>query len=124
MLSGHSGGLFFRLGTDGVGNYSGYLLEADSQGNYKISTVSSGSPTALPGHDWTKTPALKQGFNVKNTLQVIMTDNSFLFYANGIFLTQVTDTTFSTAGDIGFLGTIQDTKANVVYSNLKVYPRS
>ncbi len=124
MLSGHSGGLFFRLSTDVLGNYSGYFFEVDSQGNYKISTISGGSPTALPGHDWTKTSALKQGYNVKNTLQVIMTGNTFLFYANGIFLTQVTDTTFSAAGDIGFLGTTQDTKADVVYSNLKVYPRS
>ncbi len=70
-----------------------------------------------------KTSALKQGYNVKNTLQVIMADNNFLFYANGIFLTQVTDATFSAAGDIGFLGTTQDTKADVVYSNLRVYPR-
>ncbi|MFL5586208.1 MAG: serine/threonine protein kinase [Ktedonobacteraceae bacterium] len=124
LLNGHSGGLFFRLGTDFLGNYSGYLFEVDSQGNYKISTISGGSPTALPGHDWTKTSALKQGYNVKNTLQVIMTDKSFLFYANGIYLTQVTDTTFSAAGDIGFLGTATSTNADVVYSNLTVYPRS
>ena len=96
----------------------------DSQGNYKISTVSGGAPAPLPGHDWTKTPALKQGFNEKNTLQVVMTNNRFLFYANGVFLTQVTDTTFNAAGDIGFLATTQGTNANVVYSNLKVYPLS
>jgi len=124
MLSGHSGGLFFRLSTDAFGTYFGYLFEVDSQGNYKISTVSGGTPTPLLGHDWTKTSALKQGFNVKNTLQVIMSNNSFLFYANGIFLTQVTDATFNAAGDIGFLATTQDTNANVVYSNLKVYPLS
>jgi len=124
LLRGHSGGLFFRLSTDILGNYSGYLFEIDSQGNYKISTISSGAVTALAGHDWTKTSALKQGFNVKNTLQVIMTDNTFLFYANGIFLTQATDTTFSAAGDIGFLATATSINADVVYSNLAVYPRS
>lgn len=124
MVSGHSGGLFFRLSTDIVNDFSGYLFEADSQGHYKISMMSSGNPTPLPGHDWTQTPALKQGYNVKNTLQVIMSDNTFLFYANGIFLTQVTDSTFSDAGDIGFLATTQGSDANIVYSNLKVFPHA
>lgn len=122
ILSGHSGGLFFRLSTDFLGNYSGYVFEVDSQGNYKLSTISSGAVTPLAGHDWTKTSALSQGLNVKNTLQVIMNGNTFLFYANGIFLAQVTDTTFGAAGDIGFLATATTTNADIVYNNLAVYP--
>jgi hypothetical protein len=67
---------------------------------------------------------LKQGNNVKNTLQVIMSGNTFLFYANGTFLTQATDTTFSSNGEIAFLATTAGSNADIVYSNLKVYPRS
>ncbi|GAC1383091.1 MAG: hypothetical protein NVS4B7_04840 [Ktedonobacteraceae bacterium] len=122
ILSGHSGGLFFRLSTDTFGNYAGYLLEVDSQGNYKISTVTGSATTALPDHDWTLSSALKTGNNVKNTLQVIMRDNTFLFYVNGIFLTQMTDTTYSSDGQIGFLATTETTKADIVYSNVKIYP--
>jgi hypothetical protein len=61
---------------------------------------------------------------VKNTLQVIVHDDTFLFYANGTFLTQVMDTTYVTEGDIGFLATATTTSADVVYSNLKVYSLS
>lgn len=122
IISGHTGGLFFRVNTDSFNNYSGYLFEVDSQGNYKISTVSGTSTTPLPGHDWTAAAALKQGTNVKNTLQVIVHGTTFLFYANGTFLTQATDATFTAAGDIAFLATTNGTKADIVYSNLKVYP--
>jgi len=124
IVSGHSGGLFFRVTTDAFNNYSGYLFEADSKGNYKISTVSGTTITPLAGHDWTATTALKQGYNVKNTLQVIVQNGTFLFYSNGTFLTQVTDTTYVAAGDIGLLATTTDAAADVVYSNLKVYPLS
>ncbi len=121
--SGHTGGLFFRLSTDIFNNYAGYLFEVDSKGNYKISTVSGSNTTPLPGHDWTQTTALKQGDKVKNTLQVIMSGNTFLFYANGTFLTLVTDTTFSSEGEIAFLASTAGSNADIVYSNLAVYPR-
>src|SRR5205085_6486788 len=121
ILKGHTGGLFFRISADAFGNYSGYLFEIDSQGNYKISVVTGGNTTAFQGHDWTQSSALKTGNNVKNTLQVIAHDDTFLFYANGTFLTQAMDTTYVTEGDIGFLATASTTSADVVYSNLRVY---
>ena len=124
MMSGHSGGLFFRVNTVNFNSYAGYLFEVDSQGNYKISTVSGGTPTPIQSHDWTATTALKQGYNVKNTLQVIVRGNTFLFYANGTFLTQVTDTTYPAEGDIALLATTSGAKADIVYSNLNVYPTS
>jgi serine/threonine protein kinase len=121
--SGHSGGLFFRVNTDLLSRYAGYLFEVDSKGNYKISTMSYTTINALPGHNWTSSASLKQGNAVKNTLLVIVRDNTFLFYANGAFLTQVTDSTYSAEGDIAFLATTSDTPADIVYSNLKVYPQ-
>lgn len=118
ILKGHNGGLFFRTSTDLLNNYSGYLFEVDSQGNYKISAFNN---TVL--QDWTSSSALKTGFNVKNTLQVIMHGSTLLFYANSVFLVSLTDTTYTT-GEIGFLATSQNTSADVVYSNLKVYPQA
>ena len=121
--SGHSGGLFFRVNTDLLNRYAGYLFEVDSKGNYKISTMSYTTINTLPGHNWTSSASLKQGNAVKNTLLVIVRGNTFLFYANGAFLTQVTDSTYSAEGDIAFLATTSDTPADVVYSNLNVYPQ-
>jgi serine/threonine protein kinase len=120
ILSGHSGGLFFRLSTDPVGEYDGYLFEIDTQGHYKISTINNGSVSAL--QDWTFSAALKQGYAVTNTLQVIMQDNEYLFYVNGNFLTVVTDSTYSSAGNIGFVATTNGGgNADVLYTDLSVY---
>jgi serine/threonine protein kinase len=120
ILSGHSGGLFFRLSTDPVGEYDGYLFEIDTQGHYKISTINNGSVSAL--QDWTFSAALKQGYAVTNTLQVIMQDNEYLFYNNGNFLTVITDSTYSSAGNIGFVATTSGGgNADVLYSDLSVY---
>jgi len=60
---------------------------------------------------------------VKNTLQVIAHGSKLLFYANGIFLVAITDLTYS-SGLIAFLATTKGTDADIVYSNLKVYPSS
>ncbi len=124
ILSGHSGGLFFRLSTDSLNNYDGYLFEIDSQGHYKISRAAGSITISLTGSEWTATAALKTGNNVKNTLQVIIRDNTSLFYINDTFLISVTDSTYSSAGLVGFLATTQDSKADIVYSNLKIYPLS
>jgi len=117
--SGHSGGLFFRVTLDALGNYNGgYLFEIDTAGHYKISAFNS-SPQPL--QDWTFTSALKKGFSVKNTLQVIARGSNLLFYANDIFLVAITDSTYS-SGLIAFLATTNGTDADIVYTNLKVYP--
>ncbi len=122
LLSGNSGGLFFRLSTDALGFYDGYLFEIDAQGRYKISTINDG--TIAPLRDWTASTAIKQGYHVTNTLQVIMQDSTYLFYANGVFLTSLTDLTYTSAGDIGFVATTNGTNADIVYSDLSVYNHS
>jgi len=117
ILSGHSGGLFFRVSTDVLNTYTGgYLFEIDSQGHYRISGFNGG---AQPLHDWTSSSALKQGNAATNTLLVIARGGTLLFYANGVFLTEVDDSSY-TSGVIAFLATTTDTSADVVYSNLKV----
>jgi hypothetical protein len=118
IISGHSGGVFFRVTTDLLSNYTGgYLFEIDSQGNYKISGFN-GSPQTL--QNWTASPALKQGNTATNTLLAVAQGSKLLFYANGTFLTEVNDTTY-TSGVIAFLATDTDTNADVVYTNLKVF---
>jgi len=118
IISGRSGGVLFRVSTGVFNTYTGgYLFEINSQGEYKISGFN-GSPQPL--HDWTASSALKQGNNVTNTLLAVAQGGKLLFYANGVFLTEVDDSTY-TSGVIAFLATTSDTNADVVYSNLKVY---
>ena len=121
IISGHSAGVFFRVSTDVLNTYTGgYLFEIDSQGDYRISGFNG---SVQPLHDWTSSSALKQGNNVTNTLLAVAQGGKLLFYANGVFLTEVDDSTY-TSGVIAFLATTTDTNADVVYSNLKVYQLS
>ncbi|HZU67941.1 MAG TPA: protein kinase [Ktedonobacteraceae bacterium] len=124
ILSGHSGGLFFRVNTNFFGSYSGYLFEIDSTGRYKISRSSNYSLNITTLQDWTASSAIKQGNAVTNTLQVIAKGNSLSFYVNGVFLVTLTDSTYSSAGGVAFLASGSGTPTEVVYSNLKIYPSS
>jgi serine/threonine protein kinase len=121
IFSGHSGGVFFRLSTNFIGNYDGYLFEIDSQGHYKISREQGTSITALK--DWGPSPALHTGYHVTNLLQLIARGSTFMFYVNGKYLTEVQNDYYSQPGEVGFLATSTSggSDAEVVYSNLKVY---
>ena len=124
ILSGHSGGIFFRVTTDVFNNYSGYLFEVDSTGRYKISRSQDFTLDFHPLQDWTASSALKKGTQATNTLQVIAQASGLSFYANGVFLVRLTDTTFTAAGVVAFLASSAGTSTEVVYSNLKIYPLS
>ena len=127
ILSGLTGGLLFRVSKDAIGEYSGYLFEINSIGQYRIAFFSQHltvlSFTYLK--NWTTSPALKQGPAASNTLQVIARGVTLLFYVNGVFLVPPeTDSTYS-SGDIAFYATSDgQTTADVVYSNINVYPIS
>jgi hypothetical protein len=125
ILSGVTGGLFFHVSTDIFGEYSGYLFEITTTGKYRISLFSqrfNATITALK--NWTFSPVLRQGHAASNTLQVIAQGNSLSLYANGAFLVQLTDSTY-TSGLIAFFATTDGLKqADVAYGNLKVYPMS
>jgi serine/threonine protein kinase len=123
ILSGQSGGLFFRISTAFLLNtYAGYLFEISSTGKYRILRSGNYSFGSTPLKDWTTSSALKTGNSVTNTLQVIARGSSLFFYANGAFLVQLMDTNY-TSGVIAFLATSDGTtQAEIVYSNLRVYP--
>jgi len=125
ILSGITGGLFFRVSTDIFGEYSGYLFEITTTGKYRISLFSQRiNATITPLQDWSFSTALRQGYATSNTLQVIAQGSSLSLYANGAFLAQITDSTY-TSGLIAFFATTDGIKqADVVYGNLKVYPVS
>jgi hypothetical protein len=122
--SGHSGGLFFYVNTQALGAYAGYLFEIDTQGNYQITRSPdfsiSGNNVTLQNS--TMSSALKTGTGAKNRLQVIARNGTLLFYINGTFVNQQSDSNF-TAGEIAFLATAtqDDQQADVIYSNVAVY---
>jgi hypothetical protein len=125
ILSGVTGGLFFRVSTDIFGEYSAYLFEITTTGKYRISLFSQRiNATITPLKNWAFSPSIRQGYGASNTLQVIAQGGNISLYVNGAFLTQLTDSTY-TSGLIAFFATTDGVKqADVVYGNLKVYPMS
>jgi len=126
ILSGQTGGLLFRASPTLFDQYNGYLFELDSAGRYRISRVSTGINVPALTHlkDWASSSALSQGSTASNTLQVIAQGVTLSFYANGVFLDQETDSNYS-SGDIAFYVTSDGhAMADVVYSDLNVYPLS
>ena len=120
ILKGHSGGMFLRFSSGTFGTYNGYLFEIDSKGNYKLSLFA-----GQIIQDWTSSSALKTGYNVTNTLAVIMKDSTFALYANGAYLTTLTDSSNAFAsGDVAFFASAANADTEVVFSNLGVYPLS
>jgi serine/threonine protein kinase len=123
ILSGRTGGLLFRINTDLFGEDSGYLFEMNNAGKFRIALFSQRfTATITPLRDWTYSAALRQGNTASNTLQVIVQGSDLSFYTNGVFLVKLTDPTYS-FGMLAFYATTDGkVPADVVYSNLKVYP--
>ena len=118
ILSGHSGGIFLRFSKGFLGTYNGYMFEIDSGGDYKLSSFAGKTL-----QDWTPSPYLRVGYNVANKLAVIMSGNTFALYANGSYLTTLTDSSSQFAsGNIALFASATDAATEVVFSNLNVYP--
>ncbi len=127
LVSGSTGGIFFHINTDFANDYSGYLFEVDAQGNYRLSSsdnYTTSYPTQFVLLKSGKVPTgWNAGFQVKNTLELIVQDGTINLYANTVYLASVTDTTYLT-GTFGFASSqgADQAQGEVIYSNLKVYP--
>ncbi len=116
-----SGGLLFHVQSDA--NSSSYFFEVSpGEGTYKISVLDCGTCKDLQG--WTPSPSIRPGQS-SNTLQVIVSNNVFKFYINGMFLKpEIMDSTYTT-GDLGFACyDNKDRSGEAIFSNLNVYPAS
>ncbi len=125
LNSGQAGGLFFRMNAPVFlfGGYTGYLFEVDSTGRYRVLSSGNFNNGSNVLQDWTTSSAMRKG-SASNTLQLIMRGSDFYLYANGAYLTHVNDSSYS-SGQIAFLARSDGTTpADLVYSNLAVYPSS
>ncbi len=121
--SGQSGGVFFRVNKSSIlGVFSGYLFAVDNQGNYQITASKDFSNPfdTIVLQSGSATPAFKTG-SAKNTLQVIVKGNTFLFYVNGTFLVKVQDSSYASGG-VALLATTNGTPADIIYRNINIYP--
>ncbi len=125
IVSGQSGGVFFRASSPiyNFGGYTGYLFEVNSAGSYRVLSSGNYNNTFTVLKDWTTSNALRKGGQA-NTLQLIMRGNNLSFYANGVFLVELSDASY-TSGLVAFLARSDgSTPAKVVYTDLSIYSMS
>lgn len=117
-----SGGLLFHVQNDTKS--SSYFFEVSpSLGAYKISLFDCDT-CKRPLQGWIASPSIRHGQN-KNTLQVIVNNNDFKFYVNGIFLTEFPNSTVTsmyTTGGLGLACYDKNNAGEAIFSNLNVYP--
>jgi hypothetical protein len=107
-------GLLFRF----VDNQNYYAFVVNATGSYLVAVrINNAWTNLIP---LTKNSAIKTGSAV-NKLAVVAQGDSFSFYANGVLLNQVTDTTF-TNGDIAIMaGTNATGELVVSFSGVNVW---
>lgn len=121
ILRGNEGGLWFRCDPN-TENYS--FFNINQVGAFSVLS-STGSPlsTLLRHPD----PAIKPGLGQPNIMTIIAQGHTFLFYANGHYLGQITNTHIPLTGYIGIFGynapgheSVRNL-ADVAFSDLRVW---
>ncbi|HEX8996818.1 MAG TPA: hypothetical protein VF812_12380 [Ktedonobacterales bacterium] len=103
----HGYGLIFRRASKG--NYYMFIIDSDSK--WAVGKVVNGTTSTL--QEYTTDAAIKGGLNTANLLSVTMAGSTFAFYANGVKLGTIHDSTF-TKGKWGLVAFSTD---NVVFTN-------
>ena len=96
-------------------NYYAYLLSSD--GYYQVAKLQNNSWAYVS--DWAKSSAIKTG-NATNLFRVVGNGNKLSFYANGVKLTDYSDSSFA-YGHIGlYAGTQSEGNVTIGFDNLTV----
>ena len=109
-------GVLFRL--QGPGQF--YRFDITGNGRYTVERHNPDGTWTRFVEDWPLSPAIQQGFNVTNRLQVSAIGPDIVVYANGEVLFQFSDTAYSD-GNIALAGgTFGQAGLSVAFDNLVV----
>ncbi|GHO79326.1 hypothetical protein KSD_70970 [Ktedonobacter sp. SOSP1-85] len=115
ILSGYAGGIVLRINTL---DPSYYAIFIGQDGSYKIMKRDGDHSSYIEQNAYDA--SIETGYNQKNVVTAIAQDNELYFYANGQFLTHITDSDY-TKGALGLTAFEQGQITEVSYSNLKIW---
>jgi hypothetical protein len=116
------------LAGDTVNYYAGFSVRSSDEGDYQVVIDSGGrfhaswfGPSAWGGNlvKWADQPALLHGFEVRNTLRVLMRGPQMRIYLNGVFSVSLHDERFS-AGQLRVVAAPYDQEMRLALANLQV----
>ena len=97
-------------------NYYAFILSSD--GYYQVAKLQNNSWAYVS--DWAKSSAIKTG-NATNLIKVVCNGDKQSFYANGVKLTDYSDSSFA-YGQLGlYTGTQSEGNVTIGFDNLKVW---
>jgi hypothetical protein len=114
-------GMLFRVNEE---DESFYVFKVSSDGFAFVGHCSDSclEQRALVGQDWFATPAVKQGFDVTNSLRAVISGSDMIFYINGEEVGRASDDALS-QGDIGLMAeTFTPGGLRVTFDNFTVTP--
>lgn len=101
-------------------NNRGYQFGLTCDGRYSLTLWDGETTTVLV--EPTSSEAINVGLDAVNRLGVAAHGSNYLLYANGVFLTEVVDSTFNESGKLGYFVRASTTNGFVVeYDNLAVW---
>jgi hypothetical protein len=97
-----------------------YVFMISSDGYYGISKVVAGESELIGQESWLDSDAIKLGLDT-NHIRVDCVGSQLSLYVNGVFITSVTDSEFS-SGDVGLLAGTYDTPGtDIHFDNFVIY---
>ncbi|GHO57453.1 hypothetical protein [Ktedonobacter robiniae] len=115
ILSGYAGGIVLRINTLDPSYYAFFIGQ---DGSYKI-MKRNGDHSSYIGQN-AYDSSIETGYNQKNVVMIIAQGSQLYFYANGQFLTSITDSDY-TKGALGLAAFEQELITDVSYSNIKIW---
>jgi hypothetical protein len=108
-------GMLFQVDST---NKDYYFFSIGSDGSYTLALYNSGNQVTNLSSD--VSPAITTGLGQSNQLSVLAKNGSYYLYANGQYLTTVTNTGLS-SGKIGLAVVDQNTPADAEFSNAQIW---
>jgi len=122
LVRGDIYGLVFRLSPS---SKSFYALELNSQGEYRFVMAQGNNPLNwLTLIDWTRSTAIRSGYNHTNTFLILATGTHFRFYINKqLIVPSFSDTNYD-SGLLGFLaGGDSEGGTEAIFTNIWVFQK-
>lgn len=97
-----------------------YFLQISSDGFATIGMYLDGTNTYLLENNWDSVSAVRTGDST-NHIRAVCQGNTLTLYANGTQVAQVTDSTFSSGGEVGLMaGTFDEAGTQISFDNFVV----
>lgn len=115
LIKGDYGGIIFRSDSAAANTY---IFTIDQSGSYSFTVYQNDNELQVLSNG--VSTAFRSGLNQPNVITVVAQGSTFYLYANGLFVTSASDSTYR-AGEIGVLAGENAHSTEVAFQDVKVW---